>query len=206
MPAGNALKTVALVPAKRLGGAKSRLAGALGEAERAELTLDMLREVLRQLAQVRGLTGWAVVTADDDAVAITRQLGGEIVVETSEGLNVALDAGRAWAHTQGAEALLVVLSDLPLVQAADLDTVIDAGMHSPVAIAPSQDGGTNVMLLRPPDAIPFRFGRDSARYHRYEAGKRGLEVAVIQRDSLAFDVDTAVDLAAYRQTVQRALA
>ena len=44
--------------------------------------------------------------------------------------------------------------------------------------------------------IPFRFGRASARRHQLEAQKRALSIAVVERESLAFDVDTPEDLAA----------
>ncbi len=198
------LRTVALVPAKVLAGAKSRLAAVLDEAERAAVALDMLRAVLEQLREVRNVDAYAVVTGDERAAALAGQLGAVVVAESSEGLNLALDAGRAWAVERGAEGLLVVLSDLPLVLAGDLAAV--AAKEASVVIAPSKDGGTNALLLRPAGVIPFRFGRDSARYHRFEAEKRGLEVAVVDRDSLAFDVDTPEDLAVYRAARQRALA
>ncbi|MFI5267285.1 MAG: 2-phospho-L-lactate guanylyltransferase [Chloroflexota bacterium] len=200
------MKIVALVPAKVLVGAKSRLAAVLDEPERATVALDMLRAVLEQLRLVRNVHAYAVVTSDERAAAVARQLGAIVVAEPSEGLNLALDAGLAWAGEQGAEALLVVLSDLPLALANDLEAVAGCAEQAQVAIAPSKDGGTNALLLRPPNAIPFRFGRDSASYHRFEAEKRGLEVAFVDRENLAFDVDTPEDLAIYRAGRQRALA
>jgi 2-phospho-L-lactate/phosphoenolpyruvate guanylyltransferase len=200
------VKTLALVPAKVLSEAKSRLAAVLDEPERAAIALDMLRAVLGQLRQVRNVDAYAVVTGDERAAALAAQLGASVVAEPSEGLNLALDAGRAWAAAQAAEALLVVLSDLPLVLAADLEAVAGCAGQAEVVIAPSKDGGTNALLLRPPGVIPFRFGRDSASYHRFEAEKRGLEVAFVRRESLAFDVDTPEDLAVYLAGRQHALA
>ncbi|HVA23870.1 MAG TPA: 2-phospho-L-lactate guanylyltransferase [Chloroflexota bacterium] len=200
------MKTVALVPAKVLAGAKSRLIEVVDEVERGTVVLDMLSAVLEQLREVRSINAYAVVTSDERAAATARQLGAVVVAESSEGLNLALDTGRAWAIERGAEGLLVVLSDLPLVLAGDLDAVVRAAGKASVTIAPSKDGGTNALLLRPVDAIPFRFGRDSARYHRFEAMKLGLELAIVERDSLAFDVDTPQDLAVYRAARQRALA
>ena len=195
---------MALVPAKVLAGAKSRLAGVADETQRAEVALDMLHAVLEQLHAISGLDAVAVVTADERVGAVARRLGAERVTEAGGGLNVALEAGRAWAIERGAEALLVVLSDLPLVRAADVEAVLAA--QAAVAIAPSKDGGTNALLLRPAAAIPFRFGRDSARYHQFEAENRGLAVELIYRESLAFDVDTPDDLARYQTARRQVLA
>jgi 2-phospho-L-lactate guanylyltransferase len=193
------MRTVALIPAKRLAEAKTRLAPELSGEERAALSLAMLRHVLEQVRQLEGLAAYGVLSGDEQLLALAANLGATAIPEHAGGLNRALDVGREWAFAQGAEALLVVLSDLPLVSHVDLAEVLNAGETQPgVAIAPSTDGGTNALLLRPAEAIPFRFGRDSARYHTYEAGKRGLRVARVERPSVSFDVDTPADLAAYR--------
>lgn len=191
------MSTFALIPAKRLSDAKSRLSMALSDTERAETALELLSSVIRAVRATPGVTRCAVVSSDERVHSHSSLLAADAVEEPAEGLNRALDAGRQWAMDRGASRLLVILSDLPLVGAPDLEEVL-AQSHVPVALAPSKDGGTNVLLLSPPDAIPFRFGRDSARYHTFEAEKRGLAVAVVRRDALAFDVDTADDLLAYR--------
>jgi 2-phospho-L-lactate guanylyltransferase len=61
----------------------------------------------------------------------------------------------------------------------------------------SPDGvhaGTNALLLRPPDALPFAFGPGSYEAHLRAARERGLDVRVCERPHLAFDLDTAEDL------------
>jgi len=50
-------------------------------------------------------------------------------------------------------------------------------------------------LLRPPDALPFLFGPGSFDAHLNAARERGLRVRVCERQRLAFDLDTAEDLA-----------
>jgi 2-phospho-L-lactate guanylyltransferase len=62
----------------------------------------------------------------------------------------------------------------------------------------SPDGasaGTNALLLSPPDALPFAFGPGSYEAHLRAARERGLDVRVRERPHLAFDLDTAEDLA-----------
>jgi 2-phospho-L-lactate guanylyltransferase len=188
------VNVVALVPAKSLSSAKSRLAPALDPAQRADMSLDLLRSVLVALQATASVSQVAVLSPDERALALARERGATPLEERQGSLNRALYLGRAWAIGAQADGLLVVLSDLPLARAEDLAALIQADAQ--VAIAPSKDGGTNALLLRPPDAIPFRFGRASARRHRLEAERRGLPIAVVHRDTLAFDVDTPDDLAA----------
>lgn len=192
---------VAVIPAKRLAQAKSRLAGALSQAERAALSLDMLRAVARRLADAPEVARWAVISAAPEALALGRQLGGDAIEEPEEGLNLALQLGRGWAITQGADGLLVVPSDVPLITAGDVASLAAAAEQAAVVIAPSNDGGTNALVLQPPDAIPFRFGQRSAAYHRFEAERRGLSVRFVESATLAFDVDTPDDHAAYLREV-----
>jgi 2-phospho-L-lactate guanylyltransferase len=200
------VRTITLIPVKGLAQAKSRLASAFSPAERAEVALDMLRALLAQVMQLEEIDGCGVISSGEQALEEARRAGATPLPEVTSGLNRGLEAGREWAMRQGASSLLVILSDLPLAQAGDLRLILDRRDEAPVILAPSKDGGTNAMLLTPPEAIPFRFGRDSARYHRFEAGRRGLAVAVVERDALAFDVDTPEDLHAYRAVQSGALA
>jgi 2-phospho-L-lactate guanylyltransferase len=50
-------------------------------------------------------------------------------------------------------------------------------------------------MLRPADALPFSFGPGSYEAHLQAARERGLAVRVCERPHLAFDLDTAEDLA-----------
>ena len=67
----------------------------------------------------------------------------------------------------------------------------------------SPDGarsGTNALLIHPPDALPFAFGPDSFEAHLQAARGRGLDVKVCERSHLAFDLDTAGDLARFKKS------
>ena len=63
------------------------------------------------------------------------------------------------------------------------------------ALAPAADeAGTNLLLRRPPVAIPSSFGKDSYRRHLEEAAQRDVPVAVIEHVELAFDLDLPDDI------------
>jgi 2-phospho-L-lactate guanylyltransferase len=105
-----------------------------------------------------------------------------------------------WASSlleeQGVAAVLRLPADIPLVQARDLDALLDPAARGPAAVlVPSQDGlGTNALLRSPPLVFPSRFGADSLQSHLQEARSRGLQVTVRKMSRLALDLDLASDL------------
>src|SRR5438105_3390640 len=50
------------------------------------------------------------------------------------------------------------------------------------------------LALRPPAAIPFRFGIDSFSAHQEAARSASVPLAIVRRPGLAFDLDTPDDL------------
>ena len=97
------------------------------------------------------------------------------------------------ATERGADALAVVLGDLPLLTSDALSAALRT--VGPVVLARSKDGaGTNLLLRRPPRAIRPRFGTNSFAAHREEAAGKGLPVAVVDAPELAFDLDAPDDI------------
>ncbi len=191
----------AVVPVKDLAGTKSRLAPILNPGARAGLTLYMMGRVVRALKEA-GVGDVCVVSPDPVVLGEAASRGAVPLVQRSVGLNPALEEGRARALTGGASALLVLPADLPLLDGEDVGAVLEAAGDGPgLVLAP--DGarsGTNALLLRPPDALPFLFGPESFEAHLGAARARGLEVRVCERSHLAFDLDTAGDLRRLEQT------
>ena len=93
-------------------------------------------------------------------------------------------------------ALVAACGTAPLASPNILVTGSDAGRQSRFAVTPTADRGTGALALRPPDAVPFRYGRHSSVLHKREAVARGLPARVLHLDSLAHDVDEPNDLAA----------
>src|SRR6266540_1193357 len=90
----------------------------------------------------------------------------------------------------------VVLAGLPMVTAEALASALFLGGHVGVVGAPAaSDGGTNLLLRRPPSIIPARFGRSSFAKHRWAARRARAGFEEIRRPELAFDLDRPQDLA-----------
>ena len=189
------MNVLAVVPVKDLWGTKSRLKPILNPGARAGLTLYMMGRVVSAISGA-GVENVCVVSPDPIVLDEARRRGAEPLLQESRGLNPALEEGRRWAMDRGTTSLLVLLGDLPLLDAEDVSAVLEQVGETP-SVTISPDGvhaGTNALLLRPPDALPFAFGPGSYEAHLRAARERGLDVRVCERPHLAFDLDTAEDL------------
>jgi 2-phospho-L-lactate guanylyltransferase len=190
------MNVFAVVPVKDLWGTKSRLKPILDPGARAGLTLYMMGRVVSALKEA-GVENVCVVSPDRIVLEGATERGAAPLLQESRGLNPALEEGRRWAMDRDAPTLLVLPADLPLLDAEDVRAVLKSAGEAPcVAISPdTAHAGTNALLLRPPDALPFAFGPNSYEAHLRAARERGLDVRVCERSHLSFDLDTAEDLA-----------
>jgi 2-phospho-L-lactate guanylyltransferase len=189
-----------VVPVKDLQGTKSRLAPILDPGARAGLTLYMMGRVVAAVMEA-GIDDVCVVSPDAIVLDEAQRRGATPLLQESRGLNPALEEGRRRALDLGASTLLVFPADMPLLDAEDVRAVLEAADGPTVVIAPDgAHSGTNTLLVRPPDALPFAFGPESFAAHLGAARKRGLDVRVCERPHLAFDLDTAGDLTHLRKT------
>jgi 2-phospho-L-lactate guanylyltransferase len=190
----------AVVPVKDLRGTKSRLAPILDPGARAGLTLYMMGRVVAAIRS-SGVEDVCVVSPDRIVLNEAQRRGAIPLAQASRGLNPALEEGRRRALELGASTLLVLPADLPLLEEDDVRAILQASDGHAVVISP--DGarsGTNALLMSPPDALPFAFGPDSFEAHLGAGRKRGLDVRVCERSHLAFDLDTAGDLARLKKS------
>ena len=181
----------AVVPVKRLADAKSRLSSHLSADERAALALELARGVIVSLRASGRIGRMAVVTPEPHLAEL---LGVESIPDAAD-LNSSLSRGVEWARQASAHALLILPADLPLISPEDVQAVVDASGISPgITICATRDGGTGALLLRPPDAVPPSFGKDSFERHLELARERGMAARVIDRNGLRSDLDTVEDL------------
>ncbi len=190
---------VALLPAKPLALAKTRLAPLLDNTHRACVAAAMFTDVLHALTSAPAIDAAVVVTADATLAAHAR-LAGAIVVDegTPRGLNGAVALGTAAATRLGATSVLVVLSDVPLIQAGDVDALFRRAPADGGLVVPSKEGtGTNAMLRTPPAVFPPCFGGRSLERHVAAAERAGIPCTIVRNARLELDLDTPEDLRAF---------
>jgi 2-phospho-L-lactate guanylyltransferase len=186
---------VAAVPVKRLSEAKSRLASRLSDEERFALVLDLLRRTVAALHASGVIDRIALATSE---LGLAEQLGVESLPDEG-GLNATLEGVADWAVRAGATSLLIVPADLPYITVDAVRAVVERdGARPGIAIASTQDGGTGLLLLTPPDVIPPSFGPPSFARHLRLAQERGVPVRRIDAEAFTFDLDTPDDLDALR--------
>jgi 2-phospho-L-lactate/phosphoenolpyruvate guanylyltransferase len=192
-----ARRVVAVVPVGTLDGAKSRLGETLDAEERRDLATRLLSRTLEAALATPGIDEVLVVTPDDEVRQLAARAGARPIRQASQGLNAGLRQARDEVLAAGADALLVVPIDLPLISPEALQRIL-APLDDParplVVLVPDRHGrGTNALLVAPPDAIEFGFGGDSRAAHAAcasEAGARYIEID----GPLALDIDTPDDL------------
>lgn len=184
-----------IVPVKPFGEGKSRLAPSLSTEERALLSRRLLERLLAAALQAGVFAGIAVISRDPAVRALASHSGVVALAERGHDLNSALDEARTYACRQEAQAIAVLPADLPAVTADDLRLLVAQAGAPGVVIVPSETGGTNALLLQPPDALCFAFGPQSFDRHVRIARERGVALTVWQSQALAFDVDLPADLA-----------
>lgn len=197
------MKLFAVIPVKPLADGKSRLADVLTDQARRDLNQRMFTHVLDTAAAVIGAASIVVVSADGAVLDLAAARGAHALrEETQAGLNPALKAGAAAASAHGADAILVLPTDLPTLSPGDIEALTHRASDSPcLLIAPDrQQKGTNSLLISPPDAVEFSFGPDSFAKHQRAARAIGVAPVIVRRDGLAFDIDTPED---YRLLVKQ---
>jgi len=192
-----------VVLVKDFDSAKQRLGPALDPPQRRALAR---RNASRAIRAAGAGQHRLVVAGSDEAAALAAELGAEVLVEPrQEGQNVAAQRGLARAIENGADAVLLLSSDLPLVtKKAVRDLLREASRLAPpvaVAVPATGRGGTNALYLHPPRAIGLHFGADSLAAFRREALGLGVRFEVHISPAMALDLDEPADLARLRRAV-----
>jgi 2-phospho-L-lactate/phosphoenolpyruvate guanylyltransferase len=190
-------QVIAIVPVGSVDGAKSRLGAVLDAEERHDLVMRLAERTIRAAVATPGIEETLVVTPDDAIRELALRAGARPLRQRSRGLNDGLREARDEAVAAGANAILVLPIDVPLVSPELLEPLVTAALEADgalVAIVPDRhDRGTNALLLAPPDVIDFCFGGDSKEAH-LDAGRSAGATVEILGGPLTLDIDTPEDL------------
>ncbi len=185
---------VAVIPAKPLATAKSRLADAAG-TRRAELALAMLLDTIDATLGAPHVVAVVVVTDDDVICSAASELGAIVVADVpGEGLNAAFRYGIEIAAAQYPGAGVALLAgDLPALRAPELEAalLLAASSTGLVAVADREGLGTTMLASRSAAQLRPAFGVGSFARHRglgavalEDAGLAGLRSDVDDSDGL----------------------
>ncbi len=193
-----------IIPVKPPHQAKSRLSEVLGEDQRAALAGAMLRHVLSVAQAARGVDQIALLGPSRLGTSVDIPL----IADPGTGLNPAIAFAFGHVAAHGADRMIVLFADLPLLGRDDVERLTSENVMGASAgaiiIAPDRHGtGTNALSLPLPAAkgFTFAFGTDSFAQHRAEAGRLGLRIDEVHSPGLARDVDVPDDLADARAII-----
>ncbi len=193
----NAPSLQVLAPMKPLASAMTRLADVASGPRRQALVLTMLNRVLTAAAGAVGADSCCVVGGDDVVRQSIATLGVRWAEDEGGGLNGALLAAMGHAFADGANAVLILPADLPMITTDEVRAVIAAsdGLTQAVGVAATRDGGTNALLIPAQYAIQPAYGVDSFARHRGLIKAAGATLLTVDAPGIAFDLDTAEELA-----------
>lgn len=176
---------LAVVPLRSFDTAKTRLDPGVSPDARRRIAAAVADRVVDACRQ----SGWeiVVVSGAPDVTAWCAERGLARIDDPGKGLDAAALAG----VSRSTGPWLVAHGDLPLIVAEDLAGIGDGATTGTTVLAPSRDGGTNVIAGRG----PFRFSYGPGSFVRH-LGRSPAPRRVVVRTGLAVELDTSADLAA----------
>jgi 2-phospho-L-lactate/phosphoenolpyruvate guanylyltransferase len=199
------LNAIAVLPVKRFGAAKQRMAGGITGGQRRDLAEAMVADVLEAIGQARAIERTIVVTGDPIAQQLAAEAGAEVVPDPEDAGHVeAAQAGIARAEADGAERIVLLAGDCPLLDPRELDSLLTGVPGNYVGVVPDRHGtGTNALLLSPPNAIVPAFGEGSRDRHVEAARHAGVPFGIEELASIELDLDTPADVIALTRALEK---
>ncbi|MDG2354893.1 MAG: 2-phospho-L-lactate guanylyltransferase [Paracoccaceae bacterium] len=193
-------KTLIIVPMKQLSDAKSRLKSSASNRLRVNVAKKLLDQTLSRvniaIEKCKETHKLAVLTECDEVRSFVKKKDILVINSSIENkLSDSLFFGVKWAKANGFSSACIIPADLGDPSPDELNKFILFPIESnSMVICPSKDLGTNALLISPPDAIAFRYGKDSFQKHIDIANKNKIRTSVLELKSLTFDIDTMEDL------------
>ncbi len=182
-----------LIPVKDLNSSKSRLAHALPDHGRQSLMSALLADLLDILQASRDVTAIAVITRCPQAAELAQANGADVLsLAEDTSLNSGVTAAVGIVAARGANEVMVLHGDLPLVEPDDIDSVIRLHRESTASVTlvpDNQQNGTNAMLLKLPIAMNFHYGAHSYRQHLAHCLAQHIAVQTVNNEHLGCDLD-----------------
>ncbi len=185
-----------LIPVKNLSNAKQRLASILDQPSRTELAQTMLFDVLETIGKWQDRPEVGIVTSDPFAIEVAEHFRFEVIPDHRNISETdAIEMATQLCVERGVENTLVIPGDIPLIQAWELEKILELAPAEGSVLVPAADHrGTNAAFRRPANLFPLRFGNDSFKPHHAAAVASGKPCIVVPLPGIALDVDNPGDL------------
>lgn len=189
-----------IIPVKSLINSKRRLDSFLIPAERKELVISLLKDVLTAATNSKLAQFTTLVTSDPAIVKITQHWHLpklEYLIEPEEkGINNAVQFALEWSLSNSITSVLIIPADVPLITAKDIDALIKlAKKKSGIIITPSQRrDGTNAFYQQPPNLFQVWYGPNSFQKNINLILKKHLPYFIFEHPAFALDIDLKEDL------------
>lgn len=198
----DSLRTTAILPVKSMDAAHGRLSSVLKADERRRLAEAMFGDMMLKLRRAKTINASLVVTADPSVARHARWLGHEVLEQASdEGHSEAAIAGARHAQAEGAERVVMLPIDCPLLDPGELDAHLGRSARTALIVPDREGTGTNALALCPPDAFLPAFGPDSCARHVSRARAADVAFSLERIESLATDLDTPEDMSDLRDAL-----
>jgi 2-phospho-L-lactate/phosphoenolpyruvate guanylyltransferase len=175
------------------------LRGQLPDAARGALAQAMFERVLGAARACSTLDGIVVLTNDDGVDRLAQRATAHVLRDRAlpkPGLGALLDDALARLPSVGATRAIVLMADLPYLEALDIAELVDALERADMAIVSDLRGTcTNALAVRLPLPFATAFGDpQSYAVHTQTARAHAMRLTQLQNARIAHDVDTGEDL------------
>lgn len=187
------------IPLKNLNFTKTRLNKLLSLNERKKLTTFLLLQLINKIENLKKdinkIIDIALITSNDIVTSFLTENKILIISDNgSKSLSESLGIAKKFAIEKQYKALCFFPSDLENPNEKDLRKFIFPDINfNELRICPSNNFGTNALLISPIIDFEFKFGKNSFHKHIEIARKLKLETTILKLDSLSFDIDQPED-------------
>ncbi len=189
------LRIGAIIPVKTFSKAKTRLN--LSPDKTEQICKIMLESVLNTVSQSPIIEKIVVVSKDEEALNMAKRFGAMGIYDKEElGVNAAVKLADDYLAKENYDSSIVLPQDIPLIQVADIKTMIDYRMTNRcVLVGPSRKfDGTNALFRMPIDVMKTHYDEDSYKIHLNTAGQNGAVSSLVLIRRIMLDVDEQSDL------------
>lgn len=188
-----------VIPVKDLDSCKSRLAHALPDHARPALMGALLADLLDMLKTCAGISGVAVVTRCPRAAQLASAHNADVMtLEADRCLNSGVTAAIAELAARHIPEAMILHADLPLVNAPDIDALVQAHHDNGAAVTlvpDNQENGTNAILLSLPTSMQFFYGQHSYSKHLDFCHQHDITAQTVHNERIGCDIDLWQDFA-----------